>query len=155
MNVGRRPKLVGLAPRGGAALILSATTTPGNRTSPQRANVADSPTRPDRMARPLDALEGTIRNRAVTPSEKSYTSRLLEGDLAVLCGKVVEEAAELVEAADEPGDEGLQHFIYEAGDLIYHTLVLLRRRGVDLAEVEAELARRFGISGLEEKAKRG
>lgn len=101
--------------------------------------------------RPLDALEATIRERAESPSEKSYTSRLLEGELAVLCGKVIEEASELVQAADE---DDRAHFVYEAGDLIYHTLVLLRRRGVDLAEVEQELARRFGVSGLQEKANR-
>ena len=105
--------------------------------------------------RAIDALEETIRQRAATPSEKSYTSRLLEGDLAVLGGKVLEEAAELVEAATEEGNDGREHFVYEAGDVLYHVLVLLRRRGVDFAEVEAELARRFGVSGLEEKASRG
>ncbi|MEM9186671.1 MAG: phosphoribosyl-ATP diphosphatase [Planctomycetota bacterium] len=108
----------------------------------------------DAAARPLDALEATIRERAASPSEKSYTSRLLEGELQVLAGKVIEEASELVEAADEPEDFGRQHFLYEAGDLLYHVMVLLRWRGVDLAEVEAELARRFGVSGLDEKASR-
>ena len=44
--------------------------------------------------------------------------------------------------------------MHEAADLFYHTLVLLAARGVRLAEVEAELARRFGVSGLEEKASR-
>lgn len=67
---------------------------------------------------------------------------------------MIEEAGELVEAAGEPGDEGRSHLIYEAADLMYHTLVLLQSRGVEFAEVEAELARRFGISGLEEKASR-
>lgn len=104
--------------------------------------------------RPIDLLEATIRERAVTPSEKSYTTRLLQGELAVLGGKIIEEASELVEAADEPGVEGRAHFVYEACDLVYHLLVLLRRREVDFSEVEAELARRFGVSGLEEKANR-
>lgn len=104
--------------------------------------------------RPLDALEETIRQRAAAPSESSYTSQLLTGPMEVLCGKVIEEAAELVEAADEEGDAGRSHLLHEAGDLVYHTLVLLRRRGVDFEEVEAELARRFGVSGLEEKASR-
>ena len=104
--------------------------------------------------RPIDALEATIRERALSPSEKSYTSKLLSGPIEKLCGKVIEEAAELVEAAQEPGEEGREHFLYEAGDLLYHTLVLLRRQGVGLAEVERELARRFGVSGLEEKASR-
>ncbi|MEM6329444.1 MAG: phosphoribosyl-ATP diphosphatase [Planctomycetota bacterium] len=112
-------------------------------------------------ARPLDALEATIRRRAQQASEKSYTSRLLTGDLSVVCGKVVEEAAELVEAAAESasGDGEAPpthsaHLVHEAADLLYHTLVLLRRCGVGLAEVEAELERRFGVSGLEEKAAR-
>lgn len=104
--------------------------------------------------RPIDALEDTIRQRAQSPSEKSYTAKLLSGPIEKLCGKVIEEAAELVEAAQEPGVEGREHFIYEAGDLLYHTLVLLRRQGVELAEVESELARRFGVSGLDEKESR-
>ncbi|QDU90576.1 Phosphoribosyl-ATP pyrophosphatase [Pirellulimonas nuda] len=109
---------------------------------------------PDQTARPLDALEATIRERAERPSEKSYTSRLLTGGVDAIGAKVIEEAGELVEAASEPGDAGRSHFVYEAGDLVYHTLVLLRARGVELAEVEAELAKRFGVSGITEKAKR-
>lgn len=70
-------------------------------------------------------------------------------------GKIREEAEELIEAASEPGDPGRKHFVYEAGDLIYHTLVLLAWKGVDLEEVATELARREGTSGLEEKANRG
>jgi phosphoribosyl-ATP pyrophosphohydrolase len=108
--------------------------------------------------RPLDALEATIRARAAAlgtqGGEKSYTAKLLAGGVTKIGPKVTEEAAELVEAAAEPGDEGRAHFVYEAGDLLYHTLVLLRWRGVDLAEVEQELARRFGVSGLDEKASR-
>lgn len=118
-------------------------------------NIANEPGPASTASRPLDALEATIRGRADAPEEKSYTSRLLKGDLAVLCGKVIEEASELVEAADEPGDAGRDHFVYEAGDLVYHLMVLLRRRGVDLADLEQELARRFGVSGLEEKRSRG
>ena len=104
--------------------------------------------------RPLDHLEETIRQRAQEGSEGSYTAKLLSGGTAKIGKKVLEEAGEFVEAADEPGDEGRAHFIYEAGDLLYHTLVMLRCRGVDLVEVEEELARRFGMSGLAEKASR-
>lgn len=104
--------------------------------------------------RPLDALEATIRERVGASAESSYTARLLAGGVEKIGPKVTEEAAELVEAAGEPGDDGRAHFVYEAGDLIYHTLVLLRSRGVDLAEVESELARRFGVSGIEEKKSR-
>jgi phosphoribosyl-ATP pyrophosphohydrolase len=78
----------------------------------------------------------------------------LSGGIPVIGGKVTEEAAEVVEAAGEPGDEGRQHLVREAADLIYHLLVLLAHRDAKLSDVEAELARRFGISGLEEKASR-
>ncbi len=60
----------------------------------------------------------------------------------------------MIEAASESGDPGRAHFVYEAGDLIYHALVLLAWRGVDIDEVAAELARREGTSGLAEKANR-
>ncbi|TWT95943.1 Phosphoribosyl-ATP pyrophosphatase [Botrimarina colliarenosi] len=105
--------------------------------------------------RPLDALEETIRQRATgADAGKSYTAKLLAGGVDKIGPKVTEEAAEVVEAAAEPGDEGRAHFVYEVGDLLYHTLVLCRSRGVDLAEVEAELARRFGASGIAEKESR-
>lgn len=105
--------------------------------------------------RPIDALEETIRQRALEPdASSSYTAKLLAGGAAKIGPKVTEEAAELVEAADETGDAGREHFIYEAGDLLYHTLVLCRWRGIDLAEIEAELARRFGTSGIAEKESR-
>ena len=110
-------------------------------------------------ARLLDALEQTIRDRAQAmgesgAAEKSYTAKLLAAGAEKIGSKVTEEAAELVEAATESGDDGRKHFVYEAGDLLYHTLVLLRWRGVELNEVEEELARRFGVSGIDEKASR-
>lgn len=105
-------------------------------------------------ARPLDALEQTILARKDASDEKSYTAKLLAGGVEKISGKIIEEAAEVVEAAGEEGEEGRQHTIHEAGDLIYHLLVLLAARDVKLAEVETELARRFGVSGLEEKKNR-
>ena len=104
--------------------------------------------------RPLDHLEQTIIARKGESAEKSYTAKLLAGGIAKIGAKVTEEAAEVVEAAGEDGEEGRQHTIREAGDLIYHLMVLLASREVTLAEVEAELARRFGVSGLEEKKNR-
>jgi phosphoribosyl-ATP pyrophosphohydrolase len=102
----------------------------------------------------LARLMATIEDRQAHPAEKSYTSKLLAGGTPAIGGKITEEAAEVVEAADEPGDEGRQHLVREAADLVYHLLVMLAHRGTGLADVEAELARRFGISGLEEKASR-
>jgi phosphoribosyl-ATP pyrophosphohydrolase len=105
--------------------------------------------------RPLDQLEQAIAARQATgaPAE-SYTARLLAGGVAKIGAKITEEAAELVEAAAEPGNDGRSHAIHEAADLVYHLLVLLRAREITISEVEAELARRFNMSGLEEKASR-
>jgi phosphoribosyl-ATP pyrophosphohydrolase len=95
-----------------------------------------------------------IEDRKRNPPPKSYTTSLFQGGVAKIGGKIMEEAAEVVEAAGEPGDEGRGHLIYESADLIYHLFVLLGYKDIPLAELEAELGRRFGISGLDEKAAR-
>src|SRR3954466_13125450 len=97
----------------------------------------------------LSRLMAVIEERKAQPSEKSYTSKLLAGGVVKIGEKITEEAAEVVEAAGETGEEGRQHLVREAADLIYHLLVMLAHRDTRLCEVEAELARRFGISGLE------
>ena len=99
-------------------------------------------------------LMTVIEDRKAAMPEKSYTTRLFQGGVAKIGEKISEEAAEVVEAAAEPGEDGRQHLIREAGDLVYHLFVMLGHRDVKLTEVEAELARRFGISGLDEKANR-
>lgn len=103
----------------------------------------------------LTRLMSVIEDRKQNPPPNSYTSTLFAGGVEKIGAKVHEEAAETVEAAAEEGEEGRQHLIREAADLVYHLLVLLAQRETTLAEVEAELARRFGISGLDEKASRG
>lgn len=103
----------------------------------------------------LEQLMAVIVDRKAQPRPNSYTNQLLAGGVAKIGAKVQEEAAEVVEAAAEPGPEGRAHLIREAADVLYHLFVLLAHAGVPLAEVEAELARRFGISGLDEKAARG
>ncbi len=103
---------------------------------------------------PLDRLMKTLIERVATRPANSYTTKLIEGGPEKIGGKILEEASELIEASEEAGDIGRDHFVYEAGDLIYHTLVLLAWRGVTLDEVAAELARREGTSGLIEKAGR-
>lgn len=102
----------------------------------------------------LAQLMAVIEDRKRTLPEKSYTTKLFAGGVPKIGEKIVEEAAEVVEAAGAPGDEGRAHLIREAADLIYHLFVMLGHREVRLTEVEAELARRFGISGLDEKASR-
>jgi len=102
----------------------------------------------------LAQLMQTIEDRKANPSATSYTNKLLNGGVPKIGSKITEEAAEVVEAACEPGDAGRTHFVYECADLVYHLFVMMAHNGVPLSELEAELARRFGISGLAEKASR-
>lgn len=99
-------------------------------------------------------LMAVIEQRQSAPSERSYTAQLLAAGVEKIGAKVQEEAGEVVDAAGEPGDAGREHLAHEAADLIYHLFVMLAARGVALADVEVVLARRFGISGLDEKASR-
>lgn len=99
-------------------------------------------------------LMATINDRKARPSEKSYTSQLLAGGAPKIRKKIVEEAAEIFEAAGMPDTAGREPLIRETADLLYHLFVLLANHDIELADIEAELARRFGMSGLEEKASR-
>jgi len=99
----------------------------------------------------LEALVGVIASRKADPSARSYTNRLLASGPDGAGAKVTEEAGELVQAAREETDDRV---VSEAADLVYHMLVLLACRDVSFDLVEAELARRFGVSGLDEKAAR-
>jgi phosphoribosyl-ATP pyrophosphohydrolase len=102
----------------------------------------------------LAQLMSVIEDRRANPPAKSYTTTLFAGGVPKIGEKIREEAAEVIEAADEPDETGRQHLIRESADLIYHLFVMMAHRGVSLAEVEAELARRAGVSGLDEKASR-
>ena len=145
----------GLAPRRlNYTLNILTSLEPLLSVSPPMKRRPAARTKTAQPAPPLDKLERTIAARAANPSEKSYTSQLLAGGVDAIGKKIVEEAAEVVEAAAEPGDKGREHFVREVGDLLYHLLVLLRHRECTLADVETELTRRFGVSGLEEKAAR-
>jgi phosphoribosyl-ATP pyrophosphohydrolase len=104
----------------------------------------------------LSALAATIADRKANPPAKgSYVVNLLNGGTPRIGAKILEEASEVVDAASESGAEGRAHLIREVADLVFHTLVLLQHREAAWSEVEAELARRFGVSGLDEKASRG
>ncbi len=103
----------------------------------------------------MQALMEVIQERKRRePGERSYVVELMRGGVAKIGGKIVEEAAEVVEAGDEPGDAGRDHLIKEVADLVFHAMVLLGYRDTTWDEVEAELARRFGISGIAEKESR-
>jgi phosphoribosyl-ATP pyrophosphohydrolase len=99
----------------------------------------------------LPDLEQRIAERATERAESSYTRKLLDKGIAHCAKKMGEEAVETVIAATA---ESRERLIAETGDLLYHLLVVLHARGVNLAEVEAALAERRGMSGLDEKAAR-
>lgn len=102
----------------------------------------------------LHRLMDQIHQRVREMPENSYTTRLIQGGVPKMGAKITEEAREVVEAAAEPGEAGHKHLVYEACDLIYHLWVLLGSRGITLSELETELARREGTSGLVEKQNR-
>ena len=106
------------------------------------------------MSSVLHQLMSVLEDRKINPPPNSYTARLYTAGDTKIGGKITEEARELVEAAGEMGEPGRRHMIYEASDLIYHLLVLLAHHNIKLDDVETEIARRFGQSGLDEKASR-
>jgi phosphoribosyl-ATP pyrophosphohydrolase/phosphoribosyl-AMP cyclohydrolase len=99
----------------------------------------------------LPRLWAELQSRKHDTSGRSYTRSLLDAGAAKIGAKIREEADELARAITGESDERV---VSEAADEIYHLLVGLLARGVDLRAVEAELARRFGVSGLAEKASR-
>jgi phosphoribosyl-ATP pyrophosphohydrolase len=96
-------------------------------------------------------LAAIIDARAASGGEASYTRKLLDKGPGQCAKKFGEEAVETVIAAI-----GIDrnHLIAEGADLMFHFLVLLKARGVKLEDIEAALAERTTMSGLEEKAAR-
>ncbi len=105
----------------------------------------------DGTATILDQLFEVIRSRRAERPPGSYVVSLLDGGWEAIEAKVREEAGEVVAAAKGESDQALAH---EAADLLFHLWVMLASRGVEPSDVYAELARRFGLGGLEEKAAR-
>ena len=95
-----------------------------------------------------------IEDRRQTLPEKSYTTQLFARGIPRISEKILEEAQEIIEAAAEDGPSAREHLIYEAADLLFHLMVLLGHQEIHIREIETELARRFGVSGLDEKAAR-
>lgn len=100
----------------------------------------------------LDRLAATVAARAAAAPDDSWTAKLLAKGPEKCAEKFGEEAVEAVIEAVK-GDR--DRLTAEAADVLYHLLVMLQARGVTLDEVLAELDRRAGTSGLEEKAQRG
>jgi phosphoribosyl-ATP pyrophosphohydrolase/phosphoribosyl-AMP cyclohydrolase len=99
----------------------------------------------------VDSLYHTVLERKNdTSTTKSWTKKLLNNKELML-SKIREEADEVCVAINEESDEQV---IYESADLLYHTLVGLGYRDISPDRVKQELARRFGMSGIEEKENR-
>ncbi len=99
----------------------------------------------------LARLEETIRSRKDAAAMTSYTASLFFRGRATIAQKVGEEAVETVIAGVSGNDLAI---VPEAADLLFHLLVLLADAGLSLGDVCAELARREGQSGHDEKAGR-
>jgi phosphoribosyl-ATP pyrophosphohydrolase len=99
----------------------------------------------------LTRLADTLEARKTADPQTSYVARLHAKGLDAILKKVAEEAAETLMAAKDGVPEKV---IYETADLWFHTLVLLAHLGLRPEAVLAELARREGVSGIEEKASR-
>jgi phosphoribosyl-ATP pyrophosphohydrolase len=100
----------------------------------------------------LDRLSATIEARKGADPETSWTAKLLAKGPAKCAEKFGEEAVEAIIEAVK-GDRAA--LTAEAADVLYHLLVMLAARDVSLVDVMAELERREGRSGLDEKASRG
>jgi len=99
------------------------------------------------MSRVADVIARRRRERP----DKSYVVALLDKGLPKINGKIAEESGELTEALLE---NDAAHIAHEAADLIFHALVGLEATGVPVDAVFGELRRRFGVSGIDEKASR-
>lgn len=99
----------------------------------------------------LTRLDRTIASRKGGDPSGSYVATLLARGPAHVARKLGEEATETIIAALGENDEALAG---EAADLVFHLMVLLHSRGLTLADLLAELDRREGVSGHEEKAAR-
>ena len=103
------------------------------------------------MSDVLRKLAQVLEERKQADPDSSYVAKLYSKGLDSILKKIGEEATETVMAAKD-GD--VDKIIYETADLWFHSMVLLAHQGISPDDVLKELDRRFGLSGLEEKASR-
>jgi len=99
----------------------------------------------------LRELSKILEQRKGSKADESYVASLYESGLEPILSKISEEANETVDAARE---NDVQHLIHEVADLWFHCMVLLAHKNTSCEAVLEELSKRFGISGLVEKAQR-
>ena len=99
----------------------------------------------------IDRLVEVLESRKGAEPETSYVASLYHKGLDSILKKIGEESAETIIAA-KTGDK--KQIVYETADLWFHCLVLLAQQNIDARQVLEELERRFGLSGIDEKAAR-
>ncbi|BAF61403.1 phosphoribosyl-ATP diphosphatase [Candidatus Vesicomyidisocius calyptogenae] len=99
----------------------------------------------------LIKLEQILEQRKSAKADKSYVSSLYNKGTDEILKKISEESAEVIMATKDGSNDKI---IYEIADLWFHTLVLLRFKKIKVEQITNELSRRFGLSGLKEKANR-
>jgi phosphoribosyl-ATP pyrophosphohydrolase len=100
----------------------------------------------------LHRLQKTLQERKGAAPESSYVAGLYAKGVDTICKIVIEEAGEAIMAAKD-GDR--LHLVREVADLWFHSMVLLAQFDLGVDDVIAELHRREGISGIDEKNSRG
>lgn len=105
----------------------------------------------DKMSDILSKLAAVLEARRNADPASSYVASLYDKGLDAILQKIGEEATETIIAAKSGDNDAL---IHETADLWFHTLVMLSDRGLHPDQVLEELMRRFGTSGIEEKAQR-
>jgi len=103
------------------------------------------------MSNILEQVAQILEERKLESAEKSYVASLYAKGLDSILKKIGEEATETVIAAK---DGNKKQIVYETADLWFHCLVLLAHQNLGPNDILQELQRRFGLSGLEEKAQR-
>lgn len=99
----------------------------------------------------LSQLDAVLQQRKQASADSSYVASLYHKGLDHILKKIGEESAETIIAGKA---EDKEQIIYEMADLWFHSMVLLSHQGISSDDILNELARRFGLSGIEEKASR-
>ena len=99
----------------------------------------------------FNRLFKVLEERKKASPDTSYVAGLMNKGTVKINSKIVEESIEVCQAALEDDRE---HLVYEICDLLFHAFVLASYRDITIDEIKNELERRFGTSGLEEKAGR-
>ena len=105
------------------------------------------------MSSVLHQLMSVLEDRKINPPPNSYTAKLYAGGDAKIGGENHRRGPGAGRSRRRTGRPGPAAHHLRTSDLIYHLLVLLAHHGIKLDEVETEIARRFGQSGLDEKAR--